>query len=158
MTKKILKKICAGTALDVNDMTPDEKKELYSHLLTYGMPMSTSYHRLFEIGFRPWQIMGVSRIRDEFLATNTCCLDDNGTEDHGSRGYGYVLTLSDSYDDSKFYDMVTDLKMGAKLCDYMAEKGMDSQMTVRTRFKANDWKPWELKGIKSILEELYGED
>ena len=43
--------------------------------------------------------------------------------------------------------------MGAKLCDYMAQFGMASQMTVRTRFRANDWKQWELFGVGNIIEE-----
>ena len=43
--------------------------------------------------------------------------------------------------------------MGKVLCDRMSELGMSSQMTVRTRFKEDDWKPWELKGVKAIIEE-----
>lgn len=157
MTKKIVEKILSGRVLEAKDMTAEEKKLLYAHMATYGLPMSTCYHRFFEIGFAQWEIMGISHIREEFLVSNKCCVDDNGTEDEGSRGYGYVLTLDPSYDDSQFYSMVSDLKIGVKLCDYMAERGMASQTTVRTRFKANDWKEWELRGIKNILDELYAE-
>lgn len=78
----------------------------------------------------------------------------NGTgEDSGSRGYGYVLTLDTNYDDSQFYSMLSDLRIGRRFCDFMAAHGMTSQMTVRTRFKANDWKEWERIGIRSILSD-----
>ena len=157
MTKKIIEKITSGGVLNVNDLNPSEKKALYAHFSAYGMSQSTCYLRFFDKGFRQWEIIGISHIRQEFLLTHNCCVDDKGTEDEGSRGYGYVLTLTDGYDDSKFYSVVSDLKMGVKLSEFMAERGMASQMTVRTRFKANDWKAWELKGIKAILEELYAE-
>ena len=154
MTKKTLNKIFQGSVIDTKELTADEKMAVYACLARFGMPQSTAYHRLFVIGFSAWEIMGVTHIRDEFLATSVCCVDDNGTEDPGSRGYGYVLSLDPDYDNSQFFDMLVKLKLGKKFTDYMAERGMQSQMTVRSRFRANDWKEWELKGIKAILEEL----
>ncbi len=152
MTKQIFEKIRRGKTLDVKDLTAEEKKRLYDIMGRYGMPTSTAYSRFFERGFRQWELLGVTKIQEMFLLSAASTFDGE-KEDDGSRGYGYVLSMADGYDASKFYDVLTDLKMGAKLCDYMAQFGMASQMTVRTRFRANDWKQWELFGVGNIIEE-----
>ena len=157
MTKNIWKKILDGGILSATDITPEEKKQLYTLFEGYGMPKSTCYNRFFDKGFCKWEIMGVSHIQDVFLVREKINTDDMPEGEEGSRGYGAVLALSTEYDDSKFYELVTNCKIGKRLCDYMAELGMSSQMTVRTRFKANDWKPWEMKGIKAIIDEFVSE-
>lgn len=154
MTKTIWKKILDGGILSATDLTPEEKKRLYALFEGYGMPKSTCYNRFFDKGFCQWEIMGVSHIRDAFLVSEKSNTDDMPEGDEGSKGDGAALALSSQYNDSKFYELVTNLKMGKRLCDRMAELGMSSQMTVRTRFKANDWKPWELKGVKAIIDEF----
>ncbi len=154
MTKNVWKKIWDGGTLLAADLTPEDKKRLYALFEGYGLPKSTCYNRFFDKGFCEWEIMGVSHIRDIFLESEKNDTDTMPEGDEGSRGYGAVLALSPEYDSSKFYELVTNLKMGKRLCDHMAELGMSSQMTVRTRFKANDWKPWELKGVKAIIDEF----
>lgn len=154
MTKNIWKKIMDGGILSVTDISPEEKKQLYALFEGYGLPQSTCYNRFFDKGFCKWEIMGVSHIRDAFLVLEKINTDNLQEGEEGSRGYGAVLSLSTGYNDSKFYELVTNLKMGKRLCDCMSELGMSSQMTVRTRFKANDWKPWELKGVKAIIDEF----
>lgn len=154
MTKTIWKKILDGDILSATDLTPKDKKRLYALFEGYGMPKSTCYNRFFDKGFCKWEIMGVSHIRDAFLVSEKSNTDDVPEGEEGSRGYGAVLVLPSGYDDSKFYELITSLKMGKRLCDRMAELGMSSQMTVRTRFKANDWKTWELKGVKAIIDEF----
>lgn len=156
MTKQIFEKILSGGTLDSKDLTVEEKKHLLAVMSQYGMPISTSYSRFFDKGFSQWEICGVSKLKEEFLSMAIPSKED-GDDEEGTRGYGYVLTLEPGYDDSKFYDIICQLKMGVKLCDFMAERGMASQMTVRTRFKANDWKPWEVKGIRSIIDDLFTE-
>lgn len=154
MTKNVWKKIWDGGTLSATDLTSEEKKQLYVLFEGYGMPKSTCYNRFFDKGFCKWEIMGVSHIMDVFLEREKVNTDDMPEGEEGSRGYGAVLALSPGYDSGKFYELVTNLKMGKRLCDHMAELGMSSQMTVRTRFKANDWKPWELKGVKAIIDEI----
>lgn len=154
MAKNIWKKIIDGGILSVTDISPEEKKRLYALFERYGLPQSTCYNRFFDKGFCKWEIVGVSHIRDAFLVLEKSNTDNLQEGEEGSRGYGAVLSLSTGYNDSKFYELVTNLKMGKHLCDRMSELGMSSQMTVRTRFKANDWKPWELKGVKAIIDEF----
>lgn len=157
MTKQIFEKILSGGVLLPNDLTADEKKVLNAVMAKYGMPQSTSYVRFFDKGFSQWEILGVSTLCKEFLLTSVCT-SDGETEEEGSRGYGLVISMSSDYDDSQFYDIVTRMKMGKMLCQFMADRGMASQTTVRNRFKDNDWKPWELKGVKAIIDELFEDD
>ena len=154
MTKNIWKKILDGGTLSATDLTSEEKKQLYALFEGYGMPKSTCYNRFFDKGFCKWEIMGVSHIQDAFLVSEKCETDTMLEGEDGSTGYGAVLALSTEQHDGKFYELVTSLKMGKRLCERMAELGMSSQMTVRTRFKADDWKPWELKGVSTILDEF----
>ncbi len=154
MTKQIFEKILSGGVLLPNDLTADEKKTLNAVMAKYGMPQSTAYVRFFDKGFDQWEILGVSQLRQEFLLTSVCTSDGEAEED-GSRGYGLVISMASDYDDSQFYDIVTRLKQGKILCQFMANRGMASQTTVRNRFKDNDWKPWELKGIKAIIDEIF---
>lgn len=154
MTKNIWKKIFDNGTLSATDLTSEDKKRLYALFEGYGMPKSTCYNRFFDKGFCKWEIVGVSHIRDVFLVSEKSNTDNISEGEDGSKGYGAVLALSSGYEDSKFYELITNLKMGKRLCDRMAELGMASQMTVRTRFKANDWKPWELKGVKAIIDEF----
>ena len=152
MNKNIWRKIKDNGVLDAKDLTAEEKKQLYAVMDKYGMPKSSCYCRFFDKGFDSWEIQGVTKIIEEFLLTVVC---DN---EEGNRGYAYVLSLMPDYDDSKFYEMITNLRIGVRLCDYMSERGMTSQMTVRTRFKANDWKPWELVGIGNILDKEFTDE
>lgn len=153
MTKQIWRKIKEGGVLDATDLTAEEKKALYAVMERFGLPKATCYSRFFDKGFSPWEIKGVSKIKEEFLLSEVCNTDNDKSGEDGSRGYGYVLELAPDYDDSKFYELVTNLKIGVKLCEVMSSLGMTSQMTVRTRFRSNDWKPWELRGIGAILDE-----
>ena len=152
MNKNIWRKIKDCGVLEATDLTADEKKVLYAVMTKYGMPQSSCYRRFFEKGFDRWEIDGVSKIEDEFLLTVPCNTDSENEGEEGSRGYGYVLSIMPDYSDDKFYQLVTQLKIGISLIDFMAQRGMTSQMTVRTRFKANDWKPWEKVGIARILD------
>lgn len=154
MTKNIWKKIWDGGTLSATDLTPEDKKRLYVLFEGYGMPKSTCYNRFFDKGFSKWEIVGVSHIQEAFLVREKTDTDNVPEGEDSSRGYGAVLALSPEYKDCKFYELVTSLKMGKRLCDRMAELGMSSQMTVRTRFKADDWKPWELKGVKAIIDDF----
>lgn len=158
MMEGIWKKVTDGGTLEATDLNSEEKKRLYAIFEEHGMPVSSCYNRFFNKGFDIWEIKGVTKLKSLFLQQEICGTDNNQSGEEGSRGYGYVLTLSDKYDDSMFYKVVTDLKIGVKLCDFMAKRGMTSQMTVRSRFKADDWKPWELKGVEAIIKEMLLED
>lgn len=132
MTKKIFEKIWEGGVFYVSDLCPDEKKAVYAAMQKEGMSMSTSYLRFFDKGFDPWEIKGLTHICKKFL------------EDMDAQPCGMDV----------FWDKITEKQWGTKFCDYMATLGMRSQATVRNRFKANDWRSWELRGVRDIIDNI----
>lgn len=150
MTKKNFEKILKKEVLDVKDLTPEEKKALYARMQELGMSQSTAYLRFFSKGFDRWEIDGVTLTKNEFLLTVTTA-DDESLE--GDKGYEYVLSLEIGDEPGAFYSFCQERSLCTKLTDFMLPRGM-SQMTTRTRFKAEDWKPWELMGIRKVVEDF----
>ena len=57
-------------------------------------------------------------------------------------------------DKRSFMALIEDLKIPkGEFYNYMCDAGMTSQITVKRRFKDEDWQNWEKRGIKSILTE-----
>lgn len=152
MTKDILRKIVTGGILCTTDVTAEKKKDLYALMNKYGMSASTAYLRFFVKGFKQWEIQGVSELRDEFIKT---FVFGNSDKDKYCIDHDDVLSIDPTYNDNRFYTLISSLKIGKDFCDFMAARGMSSQMTVRTRFKTNNWKPWEIKGIQHIIEDFF---
>lgn len=158
MTKEKFKKIKSNGTFFVDDLTPEEKRDVYAVMEKYGMPQSTAYFRFFRVGFDPWEISGVYKLQREFLLSVFADIDGTGNDEEGTRGYGYVLTLDKNYDDTKFFDICNRLKIGNKLCDFIARRGMKSPVTTRKRFSSADWQPWEVIGLDAIIDEICGDE
>lgn len=56
-------------------------------------------------------------------------------------------------DTANFYARISALGEGVRFCNYMKSLGMKSQMTVRSRFKSENFDDWEVKGVASIIDE-----
>lgn len=155
MNNKILNKIFAGRKLESSEIDVEEKKELYELMLKYGMSKSTAYLRFFDKGFCKWEIIGIINLSNDFLnsITQNKVVGDS-TEQIHETSYSIASFIKD-FEGNNFYELISRMKVGTKLCDSMAKYGMSSQMTVRTRFKENNWKPWELIGIKTIIEDYF---
>lgn len=149
MTKENFEKIFEGKTLAIDDLTPDEKKALTARMQSLGMSPSTTYLRFFRKGFDKWEIQGVTSCKDEFLTTATP-QDPSVADSTGNRGYGYVLSLSKK---DSFYKICKKQVLCAKLHEFMYQRGM-SRCTALKRFKREDWKPWELIGIKAVIEDF----
>lgn len=158
MTKENIEKISIpSTALDVKDMTPDEKKHLSSFLLEKGFTSPTFYLRFFQKGFSLWEIMGTRECKRQFLAipeTAEVLKSHETAPDTDNDGEGkslYDMACSD--EPGVFYAC---LKKEKGLCTrffrFMQDKGMCMGVTIK-RFSSDDWKPWEQEGITSLLRE-----
>lgn len=122
--------------LEADDLSPAEKKQLYDMLATYGMTPSTAYLRLFYKGFDLWEIQGIDHIRNEFC-------ENNNLQDIARKGEG-------------FYSALTPYKgMKLQLTNLMTALGMEHRNTINHRFDADDWKPWERKGIRQLIANFY---
>lgn len=150
MNKQKIDKILIGCTFNAYDLSSDDKKRLNTIMYNYSMSKSTVYMRFFVWGFYLWEIYGVSQIISDFVVSVIKDIDDKDAVDQ-------LLKVSKN-PDSTFFKILTDLGMGVRLCDFMSERGMKSQTTVRKRFRTWNWKPWEMKGIKVILEEDFLKD
>ena len=150
-----LKKILVGLPISFRDLSVTEKKALYSALTACGMSRSTCYLRLYKTGFEPWEIMGVTKVSEFFLAMTATTIDkDEKVDDEGSRGYGYVRYLDSDRDLKAVYPIVIEQGMLKKFLTYRYKMGIHSPTTVRNRFNRDNWAEWERRGIKQIIETV----
>lgn len=159
MTKEIIEKISSPvTSLEVNDISVEEKKNLAEFLLAKGFTSSTFYLRFFQKGFDVWEIEGIDSCKKQFLVIKDATellkgfteTDALGNE-IGKKGYLYDLATGDKTPGV----FLTCLKKAGgglltRFYAFMKDKGM-SLNTTNKRFSADDWKPWEQEGIKTLL-------
>jgi len=134
-----------GGHLEAKDLTADEKRGLYTLMGKYGLPESTTYNRFFDKGFDPWEMAGINQCKTDFVETveneaikNILYGTDDGFYSALPEGSGYRM----------------------RLVSHMAERGMVHRATVEKRFDADDWKEWERRGVRAVIDEfcnLYAE-
>lgn len=106
-------------------LTPEDKKRLFSLMESHGMTHGTAYNRFFRDGFKSWEEEGILNI---------------------------IKDYAPKYEGSPC-DFWKSLPQKKGFIDKMTEKGM-SRKTAFERFKIFNFKEYELKGIKKILEEF----
>lgn len=159
MTKENVEKITQNnTPLDVNDISAEEKRNLAEFLSDKGFTISTFYLRFFQKGFDAWEIQGIKNCKMQFLAIPEVCnllseyveTDVLGNE-IGKKGY--LVEAAKSEEPGVFYTCLKKANNGLcmKFFAFMEERGM-SRTTIIKRFTADDWKPWEQEGIRTLLE------
>lgn len=135
-----------GGHLEAKDLTADEKRGLYALMGKYGLPESTTYNRFFDKGFDPWELMGVNQCKTDF----TVSIEDGRLRD----------TLYNT--DGGFYSALPEGSgYRMRLVSHMAERGMVHRATVEKRFDADDWKEWERRGVRAVIDEfcdMYGQE
>lgn len=169
MTKDIFNKILEGGHLDVENLTPEEKKRLYAKFLRLGMSESCCYKRFFDKGFSAWEIKGMQFLVETFLVKAVPGTDDNaataeaaaadGTDSasRGNAGYGYILMLDKEKQFAEFSKVIRNLRMVGKFCDFLRPYGM-CERTVRYRLDDCDFQPWQMKGVQRCIEEFLKEE
>lgn len=164
MTKDSFDKITVPSSpIGVGDISVDEKKTLLDAFAPKGFTTSTFYLRFFQKGFSEWEIIGVKECKNQFLrlpdvAESLFEYVDADAKDATSGDKGYLYTLAKSDAKGIFYDCLRKAAKGLckKFIAFMNERGM-SPNTVIKRFTSEDWKPWELEGVKSMLEPFIEE-
>lgn len=159
MTKENVEKITQNnTPLDVNDISAEEKRNLSEFFSDKGFTISTFYLRFFQKGFDAWEIQGIKNCKKQFLAIPEVAnllseyveTDAMGNE-IGKKGY--LVEAAKSDEPGVFYTCLKKANNGLcmKFFAFMEERGM-SRTTIIKRFTADDWKPWEQEGIRTLLE------
>lgn len=146
MERDIFEKITKPRSpLNVTDMLVEEKKNLMNIFAKQGLTSSTFYLRFFQKGFEEWEIIGIRECKKRFLEfigiTNQ------------------LFECTDFETNGVFYDNLKNAGKGirSKFFAFMKIYGM-STGTVIKRFSSDDWKPWELIGIKEIIENSCVDD
>lgn len=160
MTKENIEKIMQkNVSWDVNDISPEEKKDLAEFLSAKGFTASTFYLRFFQKGFDAWEIQGIKSCKSQFLAIPAICnrlhtYTDGDTTGEEANKKSYLDDLAKSDKPGAFYAALKMAGGGScmKFFSYMEERGM-SRTTIIKRFSSDDWKPWEVEGIRPLLEE-----
>ena len=159
MTKENVEKITQNnTPLDVNDISAEEKKTLAEFLSDKGFTISTFYLRFFQKGFDAWEIQGIKNCKMQFLAiqeVGNLLSEYVETDALGNEigKKGYLVEAAKSEEPGVFYTCLKKANNGLcmKFFAFMEERGM-SRTTIIKRFTADDWKPWEQEGIRTLLE------
>lgn len=148
MTKDVFNKITTPfSPLSSDELLVSEKKVLMDFFASKGLLPSTFYLRFFQKGFSIWEIIGVNECKKQFLRLSDVAkiLSESAVAN--------VDILMKSEGNGVFYENLR--KVGNGLCgkffSFMQERGMSTN-TVIKRFKNEDWKPWEIDGVKTMLE------
>lgn len=112
-----------------SDFSADEKRFMFSVMEKYGMSVVTANYRFFRDGFSEWEMKGIRALIEEFV------------EDEG---------INIDFEDRipSFYHS---LPRKETFKDFMEKQGM-CRKTAVVRFSQDNFKPWELIGVKQIIE------
>lgn len=159
MTKEFFDKITTPFCpVSAEEISVKEKKFLLEAFAPKGFTSSTFYLRFFQKGFSEWKLIGINECKNQYLRlpdvaeTLLKFVDINSKGSSvGDRGYLYTLAHSDAK--GVFYECLRKANKGlcSKFFAFMNERGMSTN-TVLKRFASDDWKQWELDGIKNMLE------
>ena len=159
MTKDLAQKIKVfDLPLPSSDVDADTKKQLYSLFAQYGMSQSTAYLRIFSKGFDEWEFLGIDSIKQDFLRRHAAMfsqpgsIDEDGNTIDSHRNHDASLLLN-SDDPGAFYAAVKEIGLSQTFKDEMNACGMSPQTTL-SRFRSDEWKPWERMGVRAILTEF----
>ena len=128
--------------LDSEDLKPKTKTKLYQALKPYGLTQSTFYLRLFDKGFSPWEIYGIKQVKTTFIKTHE--------KELRAANEGSIRFRNN---DGSFYEALRKAELITVFKSYMFELGMSLNTTTQ-RFSTDNWKSWEQKGMKSLVEQF----
>lgn len=123
--------------LACDDLTPNQKKHLWTVMMRHGASQGFAYDRFFKEGFREWELLGIDNVKRDFLKKH---------EDK----------LGEADADVGFYDCIGKARLKLAFVDYMGSLGMGSN-TVLVRFGKNqeeDFKNYERIGIRAVIKEF----
>ena len=170
MQKDIFNKVEQGMILMPNDLTADEKKQLYAAMTQYGASEAFAYTRFFRDGFAEWEIEGVWKAKIEYLRLlqtqekvdiEVRCTETIQTEDGETYKYRHFYQVDGeerSFDITQpgdFWRFLGDVRRRHHFGEYMANLGMKSQTTVSKRFALDNWKDYELSGVRQVINSLF---
>ena len=162
MTKEILSKLSRpNTALDVTDMTPEEKRLLYAFFEQHGASQGFTYDRFFKEGFTLWELDCINQIKIDYMehlhTKEKVSITLRAFAD-GSQKFFYTIGGEErSFDilaKGDFWRFLGDIQYRKHFGTWMYERGMRSYNTVSRRFSEDDWRDYEKEGILLLFEDF----
>lgn len=147
-------------AMAVADLTAEEKRQLYALMVRKGASEAFGYDRFFKEGFAQWEIDGIWQCKIDYLhhlhTDEKLELDIKGDNlvHYTADGTERTFDLKQAGD---FWRFLGDIRKRIHFGDYMSRLGMKSQTTVSKRFAVDDWKEYELTGIRQVTDEYCDE-
>lgn len=144
-----LNKISEGGHLDCKDLLPDQKLVLWEVMIRHGATQAWAYDRFFKEGFRKWELIGINKIKDDFINEHKAELWHNYADAE------IAIQIQNTYKKGEFY-MTLSRAQGLKkiLREEMNALGMGGN-SVLNKFSTDSWKEYELKGVYSLIDEFY---
>lgn len=135
---------CTKGHLNAEDLTPQEKEVLYIVMTSHGASRGFAYDRFFKEGFSSWEMVGIDNIKHDFLRNHKDEIFPQGVN---------VSTADIINVPGAFYRTLgMHFGMKKQFAEYMASLGMGAN-SVLNKFSADDWKDYERRGIRSIVDE-----
>lgn len=136
------------THLNRDDLSPNQKKHLWTVMMRYGASQGFAYDRFFKEGFRQWELIGIDRAKEDFLRIHGEAL----------RGTCSEADAADAVADTGdcFYDKIGRARLKLTFMSYMNGLGMGYN-TVLERFgksQEDDFKQYERMGIRAVVKEF----
>ena len=154
MNKEKFDKLISGRALPVKLMSPVEKKRLFELMTQYGATEHFARDRFFKEGFKSWEYIGIDNLKVEYLQSHpgeiAGCLRDTPS----AQSLFDATMRRDQTVPGVFYQLLLMAHLTADFVGYMSDLGMLSSPTVIKSFTEDNWKAYERKGIKAIVEEF----
>lgn len=140
--------------LNLKDFSTNEKYLLNKHLEKYDIKNASggfSYLRLYKKGFMAWEIEGIAKIKKDFL-------DENKDWIKKHTGSLYPEGICETIN-GEFYKYISSIRcLRTKLNSKMLSLGMLSKITVQNRFSKDNWKKYEIVGIRNIINDMDDSD
>lgn len=140
LARLIGQKECIPTGL----LSPGQKKFLWEVMARYGATQGFSYRRFFKEGFKTWEIMGIEKVKSEFLGQ-----------------YPDVAKLLDQMvgGETRFYEAIRSLGLRKEFLSYMSKLEMGvTQTYMKFRYPGeSSFRPYERIGLDAIIREYIRE-
>ena len=137
------------THLECNDLTPNQKKLLWEVMGRHEALQYFAYDRFFKEGFHQWELMGINRIKREFIEAHKTEIFPEGVDTH------LLPTVDEMITGKGVFYRVLGMSFGMKkqFMEYMNSLGMGNNSVV-SKFTTDDWRDYERIGVMTIMEEF----
>lgn len=154
---KLKKIFTPNVAFSPADFSPEEKRlllEFFDHHGLSGIVGGKGYKRFFDKGFDEWELMGTDAVKRQYIRDNEVAIWRSGERGNATHPEGYAGVLALGLEDNgAFWAVLTEAKLISDFCASCPKYGI-SQTTASSRFREDNFLPWEKAGIRQMMHEF----